>query len=311
MLKKFLKRCAWYREARYLFRSVVHYRKLVSYVRHRFFIGPRIRHVPIALDRPPVDQSYSLHFLCAHRDVTMLLWSIASWYRAAATFPQLYIHEDGSFTDDDRRVIQRLLPHATIVARPWADSQAVRVWLKGLSAARTLRRDPRYVFAVKLMDPFFVSSAPARLLVDTDVLWFRTPGEVHAALREGGNPFFMQGGAHEGFQFNDGTILDARLSAFNAGIIGYHRAQYRLDDLEAFCARVGPHTNPYLLEQSGHAWILSRHATVQGLDTGAYIIKGSVGARTVAKHYTGPRREQFWFEGIPRLQSLIIDHRSL
>jgi len=303
---KNLKKNSFYKELRYIFRAFFHYGRPFSYLSGRFLIRPKIRQAGPIGQIGQIDDRYSVHILCSHQDLDMLFWSLASWYKIVENSGQVFIHEDGSFSEEDRNLIAKLLPNARLVDKKWAASLAEQVWLKDLPNALKYRLDKRYVFAVKLMDARFVSDAPARLLLDTDILWFREPTELLQKLKSGKNPFFMLGKTNLSFQFADGGYLDEKLSAFNAGIIGYNAAHYPASDLEEFCKKMGPQSNPYFIEQSGHAWILSRHARILPLDPARYIIKGPVNSETVVRHYTGPRRELYWIEGVKILKDKIL-----
>src|SRR3989338_7348645 len=247
---KNLKKNSFYKELRYIFRAFFHYGRPFSYLSGRFLIRPKIRQAGPIGQIGQIDDMYSVHILCSHQDLDMLFWSLASWYKMVKNSGQVFIHEDGSFSEEDRNLIAKLLPNARLVDKKWAASLAEQVWLKDLPTALKSRLDKRYVFAVKLMDARFVSDAPARLLLDTDILWFREPTELLQKLKSGKNPYFI--------------------------------------------------------EQSGHAWILSRHARILPLDPARYIIKGPVNSETVVRHYTGPRRELYWIEGVKILKDKIL-----
>lgn len=295
-----------YKELRYLYRAFFHYRAPLAYVSGRFFTRPKIRGIGPIRPKGQIDDGYSIHILCSHEDLDMLLWSVASWYRVVENSGQVYIHEDGSFNSQDRDLVSELLPQAKFIDYDWATSEAKENWLKDFPNAGKYRLDKRYIFAIKLMDTRFISNAPSRLLLDTDILWYEEPRELLDKLKAGTNPFFMLGKANLSFQFADGSYLEEKLSAFNAGIIGYNAEHYPIGDLEEFCKKMGPQSNPYFIEQSGHAWILSRHAEILPLDPSRYIIKGPINEQTVVRHYTGPRRELYWIEGIKRLKDKIL-----
>jgi hypothetical protein len=307
------KQTSFYKELRHIYRAFFHYREPLAYLYNRFFVRPRIRKLNRPIDRPSTDPSYSVHLLCSHADLDMLLWSLASWYEVVPESGQVYVHEDGSFTKEDQEIVLRLLPNAKLIDYVWATKQATADWLKDMPHAKEYREhanelinSKRYVFAIKLVDPRFISDAPARLLLDTDILWFKHPAELLQRLKAETNPFFLEGKSNLDFQFADGTYLADNLSLFNAGVIGYNLRHYQLPDLERFCAKMGPNTNPYFMEQAGHSWILSQNAEIRPLESKNHVIEGILGPDLVVKHYTGPRREQYWYEGVACLKSSIL-----
>jgi hypothetical protein len=304
-MKNSIKKLRFYQELRYLYRVFFHYRRPLSYAYYRFFLGPKIRTLEHPLDQASFDPSYSIHFLCSHTDLDMLLWSLASWYQVVLQSGRVYIHEDGSFSEEDRKIVAKLFPQAEIIDYEWATTQALEIWLKNSPYARSFRQNQKVVFATKLVDPYFVSPASARLLLDTDVLWFRTPTEILDLLHKQTHPFFLAGRVPMNFVFADNKF-PADIATLNAGIIGYAKQDYQLADLEEFCQKIGPQSDLYFFEQAGHAYVLSRHNRIQALDKQTYFIRGRVDQNTVVKHYTRPRREEYWFEGIRILKQRIL-----
>lgn len=310
MLKNFLKRFSFYKELRYIYRSFFVYKKPLSYAHHRFIVRPKIRKLKKPIDKPPANNSYSVHFLCGHNDLDMLLWALASWYRVVPESGQVYIHEDGSFTADDHKIISKLAPNVAVIDCQQATKSALTVWLKDFPAALSYRskplKDKRYILAIKLIDPRFVGDAPMKLILDTDILWFKEPHEIIKFFQMNEKIFFMKGVSQMDFEFADGGKLAQDIGLVNSGIVGYRVQNYLPEDLEEFCQRIGEKSNPHFIEQAGYAHILTKGAETAFLDSGKYIIKGQVRENTVAKHYTGPRREQYWFEGIKILKKKIL-----
>lgn len=304
-MKNFLKQFSWYSELRYIYRAFFVFGHGFSYLRHRFIIGPRIRRVKHALDRPVETGEYSVHVLCSHNHLTMLLWMLGSWYNVLlpGRAAQVYVHEDGSFTGKDFETVRRLLPSAQVVRATMSRDKAANEWLTGYPAARELRLREDVVFAMKLVDPYFSSTAPVRFLFDADILWFKAPAELFRTVVEEKRSVMMAGRGDMSFSFSDGSLLPKEVRSMNAGIVGYHKSNFNLKTLEEFCQKSRENDNFYFLEQAGHAYILCdslRALSVQ------YHIKHPTHVDTVAKHFTGPRREMFWYEGIKRLKDRIL-----
>lgn len=322
-IKRLARRFAWYTEARQFYLQVLragNVRKYAAYAYYRFFVRRMVWRSVRPIDRAPADDAYSIHLLCSHQDIDMLLWAVASWCRAVPETGQIYVHEDGSFTAADRALLARVAPHVRVIDLDGASRQAHDAWLADFPEARKKRDAYRdYVFIIKLIDPYFVSPAPARLILDTDILWFAEPEELLARIRDDRQtPFMQQGERHvvksaadeqgrvEAFRFTDGTSVEPALFALNSGIVGYHTSEFSLRDLETFCARIDIAAPFHFYEQVGYAWILSQHAEIRPLSAEAYLIRGSVREGVVARHYTGPRRDQFSSEGIRLLARCIL-----
>lgn len=300
MFLRSVKQSRLYRELYYIRRAWAYYKKLGPYLRMRFVVGPRILKSEKPLDRPVLDGSYSVHFLCSHRDLLLLVWSLKSWHDVVSRSAQVYIHEDGSFTARDRAHIARLFPHAAIVDHDGSTEQARSQWLKASPKARSYRTNEANVLMVKLIDPYFTGNAPMRLILDTDMLWFAEPTDILAALAGRVDmPFMMK--ARQGiFRLGDGTDMPQELSDLNSGIVGYRTGDFDLGMVEEFFTK-GTKYN-HFIEQACYAWVLSKKSGVIPLDPKKYVIKEDA-AGSVMKHFTGPRREEFWFEGVALLSS--------
>ncbi|MBX4192189.1 hypothetical protein KW798_01760 [Candidatus Parcubacteria bacterium] len=303
------KKSSWYRELWFAYYRIIVFRRggYWHYLVNKFFIKPKIRHVTHRLDNPVGDFTYTIHLLCSHRDLDMLLWSLGSWYQVVPQSGKVYIHEDGSFTHADRKLVERLLPHAEVVDFDWA-SERLSLWLKAAPSALQLRRDhKKHILIVKLIDPQFTDENSTTLILDTDILWFKEPKELLVALHMQKTTFQYGGPTNEeSTKFKDGTSLREDLRLLNSGIIAYPRSHFLLKDLEAYASSVIQDSAPHFIEQSGYAWILARGGSVDVLPKETYIIKPSVTESTIAKHYTGPRREEFWLEGVALLKDKIL-----
>ena len=300
-----------YRELRYLYRSIFFYRKPLAYVYNRFFTNVRIRRLFAAgrASPPAAREDYTVHFLTCHRDMDMLLWSLGSWFHFVPDSGKVYIHDDGTLTGADRELLKSYDPDLVIIDYA-KSSEAVLEKLRGFPRAHASRgkslADKRYVFNLKLIDPLFAGGSGCKLILDSDLLWFQRPVALLEALSQNRLPVFMGGFGEMDFKFSDGSVLPAEIAGVNSGIVGYRQDDFSLPVLEEFFARVGDDTNPHFVEQAGYAYILTRSKKPNFLPAGKYLIKGRVGGETAMKHYTSPRREQFWFEGVKLLKDKLL-----
>ncbi|OGE82640.1 MAG: hypothetical protein A2846_03195 [Candidatus Doudnabacteria bacterium RIFCSPHIGHO2_01_FULL_49_9] len=293
-----------YKELRYIYRSFLHYHRPFDYLYYRYVVGPKIRKLDHPIDREPTTDEYSVHTLCNHEGLDLMLWALASWYLVAEQSGPVYIHEDGTFTEQDRTLVKKLLPHATLIDRAWAQSQ-IDGWLSGYPAALDFRKHvERYIYMLKFIDPYFVSNSSARLVLDIDMLWFKKPDEVFDLLLQKKYPFMIRSYRPMEYKFTDGSSLPPNLQMANAGAIGYQTAQYELARLEEFLQRNGTDSPPRLTDQAGYAYILSASPGFCYLPSDQYTIKSK--PDPVARHYTGPRREEFWFEGVKKIYKKVL-----
>jgi hypothetical protein len=293
-----------------MYRAFFHYRKPWDYCYGRFVLGPGILELPRPISNGIINNAYSIHILSGHRDLTMLLWSLASWYRAVGESGRVYIHDDGTFTGTDKQILGRLLPQATIVDCEEMGQKIVAALARSFPAAHHYRSlsflDRRYIFNLKLIDPFFAGGADVKLILDSDLLWFLKPEELLRSISSNHLPVFMGGLGEMDFVFSDGSSLPKEISGINSGIVSYRRDQFNLKDLDEFYSHVDSRANPHFVEQAGYAYVLTRRSQPNFLPANKYQIKGPANPQTVMKHYTNPRREQFWFEGVKILAAKLL-----
>ena len=302
MIKKIVKALPCYRDLRHSYLSYKKYGKLTEYLYSRFWLGSKIRRLGRPLDREIDTEQFSIHVVCCHIDVVQLLWALASWYRVVPISAKVYIHEDGSLTVSDKALISKTFPHSEIIDFNWATEQAMNKWLIKYPSLRTLRVEKREVFALKIVDPYFVSNCKYFLILDTDILWFRAPDEVLQTIVNYECPLFWQENKPCPYIFGDGDSLKEELLCHNSGFIYYEKADFNLNLLEEFMQKKGNFKRKFE-DQPVYAYILGNYSSTSLLPKDRYIIKGKVKEDTIAKHYTAPRREKFWFEGVKFLQS--------
>ena len=96
--------------------------------------------------------------------------------------------------------------------------------------------------------------------------------------------------------------MEDDLRRLNSGVVYYQKSMFDLKLVEEFFSRLDPaFSYPVLLDQPAYAYTLGQNGQVTLLPQTDFPIRGPVSDTTVAKHYTGPRREEFWFEGVARL----------
>jgi len=289
----------------YLRKAFFEYHRGFSYLRNRYGTAKKVLSWQTPLDHAPTRDDVSVHVLTCHRDMVMLCWSLASYYRVGKVFGELFIHNDGSLTGEDEAIIHRLFPHAQLVdTRAFLDDYKEELAIYPL--AREWRAKPKFFLLKKLIDQYFVSQKPLRLVIDSDLLWFVHPTDLEKMFESWQMPSLMiQNNMPAPVFFKDGAAIDERTASFNSGIVLYHRDSFNLDRLTEYLSRVdeADNRNVHFIEQAGFAYCLDK---LSALPLEQYHIKGEVTSQTIVKHYTSPRRPLIYIEGIPRLHKFIL-----
>jgi len=262
----------------YLRKACFEYHAPFKYLYNKYLIAPRILKTNKILDQPINHQDLSVHILTCHRDLVMFIWSLASFYKNMNIIGQLYIHSDGSLTQKDKSILNKLFPSAKIIEK---------------------KSDYQYLLLQKLFDPYYLSDKKIHLIIDSDLLWFKNSKEIEGEIKNNAQNSLMMVGQGIGcpVYFNNNKKLSAELSYLNSGIVLYHKDNFNLDKLEKYLAHIDNTNlaNKHFVEQAGYASCLEN---IKPLPESKYIIKGPVQAETIVKHYTSPRRPLFYIEGL-------------
>ncbi len=274
----------------------------LRYLYYRCICAPRLVMRGQPIDRTPARTDLSMHMLFGSRDFLMALWSLASFYQVFPEVGVLVIHSDGSLTRRQLRILAKLLPHARIEDTT-AFLNDYGSTLGKYPALVAFRRDFKGFQAKKLIDQYVVSDAPYRIVLDADMLWFRTPDEMVESLRSGiPQPRMMSNGdTVVPVFFADGSETAEPVSRANSGIVMYRRDQFSLDAVAAYVARTD-YLNKKFTDQACFASVLKPIL----LDDRRYCIKGELTSEVVMRHYTSPQRQKFYLYGLDRVARAIL-----
>lgn len=130
-----------------------------------------------------------IHTAVPHRYIYAYLVAIKSFLRYHADVA-VYVHDDGSLREDDKKLIRRHVSGATIVDRAWADQN----FKEQVGDDFLIKVRKSYTSYLKLFDPTLVSTHQRILIVDTDVLFLNQPSEILEWVRNGGSPWYHRSG---------------------------------------------------------------------------------------------------------------------
>jgi hypothetical protein len=291
----------------YLKKVLLEYRAPFGYFFYRFIVAKKIFKSKKVFNESSKNKDLSIHILSCHRDLTMLLWSLASFYKYFSSSGDLYIHSDGTLENNDKFIINKIFPRAHII-EPKYFLKAHTYELIQYSTIYNFRtKYPEYFLLSKLIDPYFVSDKKIHLIIDSDLLWFKQPEEIEAEIESGAKNSLLMKGSGVGcpVYFKNGQKLDHHLSELNSGIVLYHKDNFSLDKLTEYLDRIDTKNakNKHFIEQAGYATVLDN---IKVLPQSSYIIKGNVNENTIVKHYTSPRRPMFYIEGLKNIAKKIL-----
>lgn len=163
----------------YMVRQAFKQGMIGDFLKHRYAVAPRILKLNKVLEKPINNNNFSIHVLTCHRDLIILLWSIASFYRVINTIGQLYVHSDGSLTDVDVKKIKFLFPKAIIIKPEYLYKNYIEKFnnYPNIKEYR-FEKFKKFKLLLKLLDPFFISPCKKVLIIDSDLIWLKKPTEI-------------------------------------------------------------------------------------------------------------------------------------
>lgn len=287
------------KELFYIRKILTHYGHLDLYIYNRFFQTPEKLFKNRIFRNTPYQPQVSIHMLTGTRDVPLAMWSLASFHINSGISGKLYIHSDGSITEQDIKRIQTMFPDTNVLSEDTIDKSKFSVLPRDIQEFYAKNKDK--VFLKKLLLPYIVSEEPITLVIDSDLIWFKEADEILQIIRAGGTHSLMT--KNNGLcpvYFRDGTMLAPELAQYNAGLVVYTKNNFSLEKLSEYFSRLdtSDYRNDTFIEQGAYAYCLSN---IELLDDSRYSIKKLISSDTIVRHYTSPRRPLFFIEGIPNL----------
>lgn len=146
---------------------------LKMYLAKRRYLTKILEAKPI----PAGEGAIEVHMLLHHKRIYEGLWALYSFAYFCAQPCRIVVHSDGSLTDLDVGLLNRLFPQCKVIDRETADSVVMSYFRReGLVECAQLRT--KFVHTLKLFDPFFFLENSSFILIDSDVLFFSCPQEL-------------------------------------------------------------------------------------------------------------------------------------
>jgi hypothetical protein len=292
---------------------LVHRRSSYQFITvHRVLIRtlgrPLLRRV---LDRSPLELpqpapgGVCIHLLTKSNECLFALWACRSLLEQLDEALPLFVHDDGSLTKKDVRMIETALPGVRLVRRHEADALA-RHRFEGLPNCMRFREEN--ILSLKLLDPWIVQETGDIVLLDSDVLIFRRPVELihwldHPGKRQ--TRWNME-------PVEDGTIEDGQggrdapknvnldpITRVNCGFGFLKRELMNFETVEDLLSRGCEGETEWTREQALYRQ-LSSITGIEALPPTYHLADGSTAPphSLVTKHYGGPTRGFFIAEGV-------------
>lgn len=271
-----------------------------SYFKYRYFGGAILSRLPVYINLKTDD--FSVHMLCQESDVQMLEWSIRSFLKHSDMFPRIIIHDDGSMTRKSAKILEKRFSNLKVIFK--ADA---RNMLKNHQGYTTLVRnfdEQGHKVSLQLIDCYLLSDTEKVMLLDGDVLFFNRPTEVIDFIQDR-TPYDAMVSKQYGTydlkvkkEYSDKYhLVERQAGLMNPGLILINKSAFPWERFIEFLENTERAYGDYFLPMSGWGCLIAQ-TNYAFLPEDRYIMKGRPIETTVMKHFTNPRRHEFYAYGI-------------
>ncbi|MEK7076224.1 MAG: hypothetical protein AAB941_00990 [Patescibacteria group bacterium] len=257
-------------------------------------------------------ENVEIHMLCQKKDADMLAWSLMSFINTSGICPRVVVHDDGSFDQGTKKKLEDKFPELRVLSLEKADKLINN--MTGLSPKLLEHRNHGHKLIYKLVDIFLLSRTEKVMVLDSDVLFFNRPEEILKFINE--NPdcdslISRHDGSCDLMLLPDYStkhdILKNEAGYMNSGIIFYKKDKIGDDKLLEYFENTLREPGDYFVEMTGWASLIAQ-TKFKFLTKERYVVKGRPETNTVAKHFTSPRRHEFYIYGIDMVRKGILEH---
>lgn len=251
-----------------------------------------------------------IHVLCQKKDSDMLAWSLFSFINESGICPKIIVHDDGSFDQTAVNKLERKFPKLSVLSLKKADELINNI--PGLTPKLLEFRKRGHKLIYKLVDIFLLSQSKKVMILDSDVLFFGYPREILEFISGAINCDSLIS-KHDGtydLKMSDDylkkrNILKNNADCMNSGIILYNKGEIGLEKLLEYFENTQRKPGDYFVEMSGWGCLIAQ-TKFNFLPPDRYHIKGKSNQNTIAKHFTNPRRHEFYIYGMDRVKRGIL-----
>ncbi|MGI8502015.1 MAG: hypothetical protein ACR2LR_12885 [Hassallia sp.] len=288
---------------------------LKMYLAKRRYLTKILEAKPISAGEGAIE----VHMLLHHKRIYEGLWALYSFAYFCAQPCRIVVHSDGSLTDLDVGLLNRLFPNCKVIDRETADSVVLN-YFRSEGLVQCAQFSQKLVFALKLFDPFFFSENRSFILIDSDVLFFSCPQElingIEATKDTSNIPNLYLTDLCDAYTLQPSeltTLLGKNcIERVNVGVLRVHQDSVdfrRIEqDLQQIYSWNEEDRISYFIEQTLWAMELTRANNTQPLPNSYVLAPSGEEPDLVSGHFCrgGYSTTMFYRAGLPRLAASFI-----
>ncbi len=249
-----------------------------------------------------VNNDFEIHVLCQKDDADMLEWALKSFLYFSKLCPNIVVHDDGSFDKKSASILESRFDNLKVLFRTEVD-ELIKNY-PGLPEDIRKYRDKGHAVVMEFFDIFLLSKSKKVMICDSDLLFFRRPAEIIDFVN-GGSRFdaliSCQYGTYDlkvSREYEERhKLIEKRAGLMNPGLILVNRESLTLDMFVDYFRNTRREIKDYFLGMAGWGSLISQ-INFDFFPADTYIIKNRPNEKTIMKHFTSPRRYDFYAYGI-------------
>lgn len=253
---------------------------------------------------------FEVHTLTCEQDLANTLWSLKTFYHFCELRPKLIIYEDGSLSNNSKSILSEHFLNCQIIRRDRFHHD-MENFLKAYKSSLEYSKLKSFYCIIKLLGPMYYTKSERLLYLDSDVLFFKKPGEILKFI-ENGIPFYMsdyQDAYSHPLEFLKNLVHIGLAHKINAGLFHVAKRDFadHLDLVNFYFEKVPQiGNNDWRVnrhEQTLTAILLSKANGVR-LSNVYQISKEPVTDKTISHHFVNDgSRQDFYSVGLRHLRS--------
>lgn len=259
-----------------------------------------------------VNNDFEIHILCQKKDIGMLEWALRSFLYFSKLCPNIIIHDDGSFDERTASILENKFTNLKVLFR-FEANRLIKDY-PGLTDEVKRYRDEGHIMILEFFDLFLLSQAKKVMICDSDILFFKRPDEIidfvngkssfNALIsRQYGTYDLAVDKKYE----TKYKLIEKEAGFMNPGLIILNRDRLTLDMFVEYFQNTRRDIKDYFVGMAGWGSLISQ-INFSFLPADTYIIKNRPNKHTVMKHFTSPRRYDFYAYGIDTVRKKISKH---
>ncbi len=246
----------------------------------------------------------------------MLEWSLLSFLNYSGLCPQIIIHDDGTIKPPSARILAARFNNLRVLFRSEADRMIDQRRDIPLVIKQARQRGHRVL--AQLVDVILLSAGRKIMVMDSDVLFFKRPEEIIKFVNGQTNYQALVSRQYGSYDLlmdkvyaRKHDLIGKQAGYMNPGFIAYDKNSITMEMLADYFQHTRRGPDSFFMPMAGWGCLLAQ-INFAFLPPEKYIMKGRPDANVTMKHFTGPRRHEFFAYGIDLVrQAMKANHRYL